>query len=148
MSNDLMSMERLGKQFVFTAKTMKERFERVLGEHGSSLQHFLMLSSLQANPGQSQRELADTMGIMGPTMTHHLDRFEQDGVIVREPDPTDRRVTRVRLTAAGRRQHKRIVTVVDRHDAALRQTLGEHDATELQRILSRLQDHFAQESHV
>jgi DNA-binding MarR family transcriptional regulator len=36
-------------------------------------------------------------------MTLTLDRLEAAGWITREPDPTDRRRQRVRLTAAGRR---------------------------------------------
>ena len=139
-------MEPLGRHLVFTAKAVKERFEGLLAAQGSSLPQLLMMNALAEEPGLSQRELGTAMRLMGPTVTHHLDRFEQDGLISRTRDQRDRRVTRVALTPAGKRHHARIRTVAQAHDAGLRSMLGERDAEALSRILTRLQHQIAEET--
>ncbi len=140
-------MERLGKLLVFTAKSARARLEQVLDEHGASMPHFIMLAALHEWPDLSQRELADRVGINGPTVTHHLDRFEQDGLITRTPDAHDRRVTRVALTTKGERRHTVLSHVADRSDAELQAFLGERDAASLRRILTRLHTRLDEECH-
>lgn len=45
--------------------------------------------------------VAQTMVTSG-TMTNRIDRLEARGLVTRQPDPTDRRGVRVRLTAPGK----------------------------------------------
>ena len=51
--------------------------------------------------GASQRELASHMRIEPPTLVRHLDKLAEEGLVERRPDPDDRRVVRVVVTAAG-----------------------------------------------
>jgi DNA-binding MarR family transcriptional regulator len=46
--------------------------------------------------------LRDALMIHGSSVTYLVDRLEKAGLVTREPDTDDRRVTRVRLTDAGR----------------------------------------------
>lgn len=46
-------------------------------------------------------ELAEHMGVTPSTMSLNLKRLEGRGYVRRDPDPEDRRVTNVRLTAEG-----------------------------------------------
>lgn len=46
-------------------------------------------------------DLAQQIGVSNPTMTGILDRLEARGLIIRERDQRDRRVTIVRATASG-----------------------------------------------
>ncbi len=48
-------------------------------------------------------ELADHLGVTASTMSLTLKRLEAEGWVRRDRDPADRRVTNVRLTAAGAR---------------------------------------------
>ncbi len=48
-------------------------------------------------------ELAEVEAVRPPTITAAVDRLEHDGLVHRERDSGDRRVTRVEATAAGRR---------------------------------------------
>jgi DNA-binding MarR family transcriptional regulator len=45
--------------------------------------------------------LAEEAGVTRATMTGIIDTLERDGLVSREPDPHDRRIIRVQLTAAG-----------------------------------------------
>src|SRR3954447_2606118 len=53
-------------------------------------------------------ELAEVERIQRPTATRAIANLETAGLIVREGDPSDRRVCRVRTSAEGRRLLKRV----------------------------------------
>ena len=48
-------------------------------------------------------ELAASLGLNARTITTAVDALEKEGLLERQPEPADRRATRVTLTAAGRR---------------------------------------------
>ena len=78
-----------------------------------------MLDVVAKAEGSSQRELADGVRIMGATMTRHLDRLEEAGLIMRSRDPNDRRAVLVYLTPTGRNTHERLRgRMTAAHDAA------------------------------
>ncbi len=54
--------------------------------------------SCPASP-RTPAELADAAGVTRATMTGLVDTLERDGFVRREPDPNDRRMMSVRLTA-------------------------------------------------
>ena len=51
-----------------------------------------------------QRDIADAIGIEGATLTHHLNRMEDEGYVRRERASGDRRSQLVTLTPAGEEQ--------------------------------------------
>ena len=68
---------------------------KALGLTGAHLPVFAVLKDGAA---LSQAALAKVAKVEQPTMAATLARMERDGLIRREPDPADRRSTRVRLT--------------------------------------------------
>jgi MarR family transcriptional regulator for hemolysin len=89
--------EPIGLQLARTAKLVSRAFDDALAEAGGSLPIWQLMISLKAQPGGMQRELARAVGIEGPTLTHHLDRMQQAGLVRRAGDPDNRRVRRVEL---------------------------------------------------
>jgi DNA-binding MarR family transcriptional regulator len=67
---------------------------------------FTQLKALSALEGQDEERslkgLADGLGVSLPTMSRAIDGLYERGFVEREEDPADRRMKRVRLTAAGR----------------------------------------------
>src|SRR5204863_883765 len=140
--NDYWAMEvRLGRQLAVTSKYMRERFDRELADHGTSLPSWILLSVLAEEDGISQRELAARMHLEGPTIVRHVDRLADDGYVVRRRDATDRRITRIELTPAGRRRHRELLVVVDALEHDLRSCLTDREQATLQKLLDRIFDH-------
>jgi DNA-binding MarR family transcriptional regulator len=85
-------------------------FFRALSEHELSLTQVKMLNQLD-RPGCDMplTELAATLSLSLPTVSRAIDDLHQRGYVEREEDERDRRVKRVRVTAAGRRVLKRLV---------------------------------------
>ena len=59
---------------------------------------FAQLLALYEKNGLTQAELCELVEIEQPTMANTLARMQRDGLITREPDPADRRRSRVLLT--------------------------------------------------
>ncbi len=72
--------------------------DTVLSAHQASI-----LSHLDSLDPTMVGELADHMGVTPSTMSLTLKRLERHGYVMRTRDPSDRRVTNVRLTEAGER---------------------------------------------
>jgi len=130
--------EPIGLLLTRTAKVVSRAFDDALTEAGGSLPTWLVLVSLKGQEHGAQRELAEAVGIEGPTLTHHLNRMEADGLVTRRRDPDNRRVHRVKLTDAGEAAFRRLLQTVAAFDARLRAGFSDRELTELRGLLERL----------
>ncbi|MFT3954981.1 MAG: MarR family transcriptional regulator [Piscinibacter sp.] len=86
--------------------------QRLRSEFGTTLPRFDLLAQLdRESAGLSMGELSARMMVTGGNVTGIVDQLEGEGLVVREDHPTDRRAFRVCLTAAGRRQFRRMAAV-------------------------------------
>jgi DNA-binding MarR family transcriptional regulator len=85
---------------------LTRRFDGRLGAfHGISFADFALLRQLSGAPGGRLRrvDLAQRLGLTPSAVTRGLIPLEKVGLVRREPDPNDARVSYATLTAAGRR---------------------------------------------
>jgi MarR family transcriptional regulator for hemolysin len=128
----------IGLQIARTAKVLSRAFDDALAEAGGSLPIWLVLVSVKAQRPGMQRELAEAVGIEGPTLTHHLNRMEAAGLLTRRRDPDNRRVHRVELTEAGEAMFHRLRQSVATFDRRLRTGLDDDQITVISELLGRL----------
>jgi len=88
-----------------------------LGVGQSGWMTIAMIAKAQAP--LSQRALADLLGIEGPSVVSMLDRLERDGLVRREPSPTDRRVKLAHLTDDGRALYAKVRKEADAFRSAM-----------------------------
>lgn len=82
-----------------TAKAFQRSFDIELRKNvGVSLSQWRVVGALVMQPGLTQKEIADKVGIEGATLVPILDRMEKEGLLKRKPDSSDRRVNRIYLT--------------------------------------------------
>ena len=120
--------EPLGLQLTRTAKVVSRAFDDALVEAGGSLPTWLVLVSLKGQRHGMQRELAEAVGIEGPTLTHHLNRMEAAGLVTRSRDPENRRIHRVELTDEGEAAFQRLRHAVVAFDRRLQSGVTEEQA--------------------
>jgi MarR family transcriptional regulator for hemolysin len=133
----------IGLQVARTAKVLNRAFDQALAAAGGSLPVWLILVSLKAGRHGMQRELADAVGIEGPTLTHHLNRMESAGLVTRSRDPGNRRVHRVELTEEGEATFSRLAQAVTAFDRGLRSGFDDDEIKALSRGLARLRANVA-----
>jgi DNA-binding MarR family transcriptional regulator len=77
--------------------------EPILARHGVSMWAYSVLTALRDRPMRTQAALAASIGADKTRVIPILDELQRRGLIEREPDPADRRVRLLGLTADGRR---------------------------------------------
>lgn len=122
---------RLGLQY-------KTRAVEQLTQHGFSQYHYSVLAMLDERPRETQAAIADSLGVDRSQLVRVLDGLEERGLISRLRDRSDRRRHMVSLTAAGRRQLRRLRDTVDRLEDDLLAPLDEADRETLHALLLRL----------
>ncbi len=130
----------LGLRLARTAKAVSQAFDDALAEVGGSRPAWLILMSLKAGSGASQRHLADTIGIRGATLTQHLANLEERGLLTRRRDPGNRRVHLVELTAEGEAAFRRMRDAAVAFDRRLHAGLDSEQTDKLEALLDRLRD--------
>ncbi len=128
----------LGLQLARTAKQVGRAFEDELASAGGSLPAWLILLALKTGDWSSQGQMARSIGIEGPTLTHHLDGMERDGLVTRTRNPDNRRVQNVTLTKAGEAAFLKLRKAAMTFDARLREGLDATEIAALEGLLERL----------
>jgi DNA-binding MarR family transcriptional regulator len=89
--------------------------QKLMANFNTTLPRFDLMAQLERSPeGQRMGELSQRMMVTGGNVTGITDCLEKEGLVVREVDPADRRVNRVKLTAAGERQFRRMAAEHER----------------------------------
>jgi DNA-binding MarR family transcriptional regulator len=109
-----------------------EGFSEVRASYGS------VLLPLFEEDGLRMGEVARRSRLSKQTMTTMVRLAERDGLVERSPDPGDRRATRVRLTAKGRRFKPVAERVLSELDERARAILGERALASASRALREL----------
>ncbi|GAB3874270.1 MarR family winged helix-turn-helix transcriptional regulator [Kibdelosporangium lantanae] len=130
----------VGRQLARTAKAIGRALDQALADAGGSLPTYSVLLALKTEPVANQRELADSVGIQGATLTHHLNAMEADGLLTRRRDPHNRRVHVVELTGRGETLYARLAEVSVAFDRRLRTGVSDEDVQVLEQLLGRLYD--------
>lgn len=99
-----------------------------------------LLSELWAEDGLSQSELIARLGVEPPTVSGTVQRLEQAGFVRREPDPANRRVSRVYLTDAGRGLEEPVRMALREAEEQLLDGLSAADRRTLATLLERTID--------
>ena len=86
-------------------------------------------------------QLAEQAGVTRATMTGLIDTLERDGMVTRKPDPTDRRMLSVELTAHGVAFLERILPEHFRRISLLMSPLNETERRTLVGLLSKIAGH-------
>jgi DNA-binding MarR family transcriptional regulator len=102
------------------------------------VQQWRVLATLADGQVSSIGEVADIVLIPQSTLTRVAERMVRAGLLLRATDESDRRITRVRLSAKGLKLAAPLVEQARAHEAAVVQALGAADARTLKRILGRL----------
>lgn len=125
-----------------TARQLSRAFDEALAAAGGSLPMWLILMSLMREGKLSHGELAQCVGVQGPTLTHHLDAMVDQGLVVRERPPDNRRVQVARLTPAGVAKFHRLRSAAAEHDKRIRSSFSNEELLQVRTLLTRLAKDF------
>ncbi|MCE8037683.1 MAG: MarR family winged helix-turn-helix transcriptional regulator [Halomonadaceae bacterium] len=145
---DLLPMEVVG--YLKTTQLLtQERLQVFFKSHGLQAGEFDVLATLR-RAGAPYRlgptQLFETLMISSGGMTSRLDRLEKAGLIVRSPNPEDRRGTLVSLTDKGLALMERMIPEHVENEARMLDALSREEQQALGELLSKLLDGLADQA--
>ncbi|ORE98068.1 MarR family winged helix-turn-helix transcriptional regulator [Aurantimonas sp. 22II-16-19i] len=84
------------------ARLMRRRFEQRSRDIPMTSAQMRIIARLARNEGISQAALAAMVDLEPMTLCRHIDRMASGGLVVREPDPNDRRARKLYTTDKAR----------------------------------------------
>lgn len=107
----------------------------------TTLPRFDLMAQLERAPlGLKMSELSQRMMVTGGNVTGITDGLEKEGLVVREVDSADRRVYRVKLTAEGERQFRRMAAEHEKWVVDLFGVLSPRQKKQLLDLLGELKE--------
>ncbi|RSM80447.1 MarR family transcriptional regulator [Kibdelosporangium aridum] len=108
--------------------------------HGTSIRGHIVLTALVQNDGRpySQLALGHALGVDKTTMTALLDKLERSGLVVRTPDPNDRRARIPVVTEAGRELQAKLYDLLKAVEARVLDPLSPDERETLRSLLRKI----------
>ncbi len=123
------------------ARALEARLEPVYADHGLEAGwHDLLATLRRQGPPFTLRptDLTNASMLTSSGTTKRLDKLESAGLIRREPDPNDRRGTRIALTDEGRELIDRVTGPHLANEARLLEALSAEERDQLAALLRKL----------
>ena len=115
-----------------------QNFTEVVGAAELTPGQFGVLVVIDANPGLSQTQLGNALGIDRSTVVAVIDRLEDRGLVARQRAPHDRRSHALRLSDSGKTTLRRLTERVRAHERQITRHLSADDQARLIELLRRV----------
>ena len=106
--------------------------------------HMGILADLFQQDGVRQQDLAMSSLKDKATITRSVSFLEQEGLVLRSPDPTDRRTKRIYITAKGRQVYQKILPIGHQVLTQAKQDVKAEELAVCQRVLQRMYNNLNQ----
>lgn len=113
-------------------------FKAILAEHDVTPVQYGILKCLWTENSQTPREIATSLCLDSSTITGILDRMENKGLVMRTPDPDDRRALRVILTEQGSRLQQPVEKVMEEGNDFVLGLFSKKEQEQLMNFLERI----------
>jgi DNA-binding MarR family transcriptional regulator len=115
-----------------------QNFKETMGAVAITPRQFGVLTVIDKNPGLSQTQLGNVLGIDRSTVVAVIDKLESRGLVARMTAPGDRRSHALRLSEAGMRLLRRLEELVRVHERHIARHLSAADQARLIELLDRI----------
>ncbi|MGC5051782.1 MarR family winged helix-turn-helix transcriptional regulator [Micromonospora sp. DT48] len=112
--------------------------DHAVGDLPGGPRGYQVLTSADREPARNQGAIAEELGIDRTVLTYLIDDLERDGLVVRRPDPADRRSRLVTLTEAGREAARQRRTALEAVESRLLRELSPEQAGTLRTLLRQV----------
>lgn len=103
-----------------------------------------VIADLCQQDGVRQQDLAMSSIKDKATITRSVNFLEQEGLVMRTPDPTDRRTKRIYITAKGRQVYQKMLPLGHEILTQAQQDVGAEELANCQRVLQQMYNNLNQ----
>ena len=101
-----------------------------------------LLVTLHFQDGQTQKELAHSIGVKPATMTVMIKRMEKNGLVKKEQDKEDQRTTRIYITEKGEAEYEKVQVIWDYMEKEMFANFTVEEKVIFRRLLLQMQSNF------
>lgn len=128
----------IGYTMTDVARLLRTVFERRVRSLGLTRAQWVVIARVHRHPGLSQTEISVLLEIEKATAGRLIDRMEAKGWLERRPDPHDRRINRLHLTAEAERLHALIWPIAEATVADALRDLSTSEQRALAKLMRRV----------
>lgn len=137
--------DSLGFLITDAARYGKRLLYNEISEYGIRGGYWYFLRTLWQEDGCSQRELADRLSQVEPSVLEMVRAMERDGLVERRHDPNDRRKRLVFLTEKAKKLHGELMEIVEWENDLIRSVLTLPEQILLKKNLIAIRNRLADE---
>jgi DNA-binding MarR family transcriptional regulator len=119
-------------------KASRGQVQRRLDALGMHAGQDYLVDVLSEHDGLSVGEVAERLGVEVPTVVRTVQRMEAAGIVAREPDPRDRRRSRIVLTKRGREAEPGVHAALDDVTKTATRGFSREETEQLRSLLERV----------
>lgn len=93
---------RLFRIWMKASKTIFDNIRKDIESHNISPEYFMVLELLYSKGPHPVQKISETLSIPSGSITYVVDKLEKQGLVERQPNPTDRRASNVVLKEKGK----------------------------------------------
>ena len=139
MSSDRPRLLSESAQLYGRATRVLDPMRMQVWEHmGLSLPQLRILFRVRSRPGIDLGGLAAELSISASAASQQVEKLVERGMLLRRPDPNDRRRLSLELTERGRLATRAVSTAAHAYLQRLLDNLSDDELTELHRVLSHI----------
>ena len=132
----------IGFAIMDNARFFRNNFEELLENTGLSMTvgEVRALDVVTTSGDQRPGNLAAILGVEPMTMSAYLDRLNIHGLIVRLPDPADRRAKIVKVTDAAKELRNKLSDITEEMHAQLTGGINSDELRIAERVISKMRE--------
>ncbi|QXH58023.1 MarR family transcriptional regulator [Pseudomonas maumuensis] len=135
------NQHRFGMQLAQMSRGWRAELDRRLAGLNLSQARWLVLLHLaRFDEAPTQRELAQSVGVEGPTLTRLIDTLVEQGLVLRKADPKDRRANQILLCPPAKPLIDQIETIANALRLELFTGVDEADLEVCMRVHAKILD--------
>lgn len=133
--------DSLGHLLTVVAGKFNNEFHQLIAPYGITVEQSVVLFRLLDGDSKTQKQLADETTKDEPNMTRILKKLDDKGLIFKQPDRKDKRVTLILLTPAGSQLKEQLLPFLDEMEQRRERYISKEENEFLKSILLRLKNH-------
>lgn len=124
-----------------TSKVLEKALDtELLISHNLSGAHWRVIATLALNNGLSQKKLADMLSLDASTLVPVIDKMEQNQLVIRKPDPKDRRNNLIFTTKKTESVVESIVTAILKLRKVIYKNISARDIEIAKAVLTKVME--------
>jgi MarR family transcriptional regulator, transcriptional regulator for hemolysin len=132
------SARSISLKLAVAARQMRHRFDERVNEMGGTRAKWLLIATVAAHPGATQRTIATLLEVTDVTAGRLIDRICAEGLLERRENPQDRRAYCVYLTPAAQPVLEKLATAAELFETEVFAGFSAEELTNLDRLLDKL----------